>query len=190
MKHHNHRGSDVFWGEMAPCDHLLHIYEDDIELLKGVERFVTDGFKSNESVVIIATSAHLEALEKLLKPFDLSALRLAEQYISLDAEEFLNKFMVNGWPDDALFAQSILKVLKRARRNGRRARAFGEMVALLWAQGHNGATVRLEHLWQELCKKENFPLLCSYPKTGFTDEASASVQKICLAHSRMVPSFV
>ena len=27
------------------------------------------------------------------------------------------------------------------------SRAFGEMVALLWAKRHIGATVRLEHLW-------------------------------------------
>jgi len=30
-------------------------------------------------------------------------------------------------------------------------RAFDELVAVLWVRGDNGATVRLEYLWQELC---------------------------------------
>ena len=48
--------TEVFWGEIAPCDHLLQIYENDTEYLSALSRFVSDGFKKNESVVIIATA--------------------------------------------------------------------------------------------------------------------------------------
>ncbi len=61
---------------------------------------------------------------------------------------------------------------KKTRRDGRRVRAFGEMVAVLWDQGQNAATVRLEHLWHKLCPEEkDFSLFCTYPKAGFTDFA-------------------
>ena len=187
MSGHSENKADVFWGEIAPCDHLLQIYENDGDFLNGLHRFVGDGFRANESVIVIATASHLKGLENTLKSFDLSALRSLGQYIPLDAEETLSRFMVNGWPEDDLFENCVIQLLERARKNGRRARAFGEMVALLWAQGHNGATVRLEYLWQELCKKENFSLLCAYPKTGFTEDASRSIQKICSAHTKMCP---
>jgi hypothetical protein len=35
---------------------------------------------------------------------------------------------------------------QRGTRHGRKVRAFGEMVALMWARGECGATVMLEHL--------------------------------------------
>jgi D-alanyl-lipoteichoic acid acyltransferase DltB (MBOAT superfamily) len=45
-----------------------------------------------------------------------AAARSSDQFISLDAEETLAKFMVKGWPDDRLFAEVIRDILKRAGR--------------------------------------------------------------------------
>ncbi|MGI8602721.1 MAG: MEDS domain-containing protein [Verrucomicrobiales bacterium] len=109
-----------------------------------------------------------------------------DQYMPLDAEQVLSKFMVKGWPDDRLFSEVVTGLLKRARKGGRRVRAFGEMVAVLWAQGHNGATVRLEHLWHSLCRTEEFSLFCAYPRSGFTQNADESIREICATHSRVV----
>ena len=86
----------------------------------------------------------------------------------MDAQETLSKFMVKGLPDEELFTQVVTGLLERARNGGRRVRAFGEMVAVLWSQGHNGATVRLEHLWHKFCQTEAFSLFCAYPRSGFT----------------------
>ena len=65
-------------------------------------------------------------------------------------------------------------------------RAFGEMVALLWAKGQVGATIRLEHLWNKFCARHTFSLFCAYPQSGFTQDASESVVHICQAHSKMI----
>jgi len=177
----------MFWGEMAPCDHLVQIYNNDIEFLNGVARFVSDGFKKRESVIIIATAQHLKSLEGRLSFFDLKRLRADDQYIPLDAEETLATFMVDDWPDEELFKKSVTAILKRAGKKGRRVRAFGEMVAILWAQGKNGATISLEHLWNNLMKDHTFPLFCAYPKSGFTDNAVESIKQICSTHSKVVP---
>jgi hypothetical protein len=40
--------------------------------------------------------------------------------------------MVKDWPDEKLFASLVDYLIKRASKMGRRVRAFGEMVALLW----------------------------------------------------------
>jgi hypothetical protein len=94
--------------------------------------------------------------------------------------------MVNGWPDDARFKAVIGEILDRARQGGREVRAFGEMVALLWAEGYCAATVRLEHLWQRICEDESFSLFCAYPKTGFTEDPIDSITRVCAAHSKVL----
>jgi hypothetical protein len=178
---------NVFWGEIAPCDHFVQIYEENDILLDTLEGFVSGGIRAGEGVIVIATQSNRKALENRLqeKGLDLSATIQQEQYIALDAEETLSNFMVSGWPNDELFTEVVTNLILRARGNGRRVRAFGEMVALLWARGDTGATVRLEYLWQNLCQQEGFSLFCAYPKAGFTQDIEESINAICTTHSRV-----
>jgi hypothetical protein len=178
---------DVFWGELAAGEHCVHIYEDNEAFLDSLEGFAAGGIRQGDAIVLIATPGHLSALEARLtgNGFNVDAARARNQYIALDAEATLAKFMVAGWPDDALFAQVIGDVLKRAMRDHKKVRAFGEMVALMWARGECGATVRLEHLWSTLCHKESFSVFCAYPRTGFTQNPADSIAQVCAAHSKV-----
>lgn len=179
---------DVFWGEIAPCDHVLQIYENDKEFIDILESFVINGFRSGESVIVIATPEHLRALNQRLRDqeWDLFSLTLQDQYIPLSAEETLGQFMINGWPDENLFYHLLTNLLLRARNRDRRVRAFGEMVAVLWSQGYSGATVHLEYLWNRYCESEQFSLFCAYPKSGFTEDAKESLTHICSCHSKRI----
>jgi len=181
-------GTKVFWGEVAPCDHFVQIYEDEEAFLDTLEGFVSGGLKSGDSVILIATDAHLQVLEQRLRNegLDLETAQSQDQYIALVADKVLDWFMVNSWPDDDLFTKVISELLSRAQKNDRKVRAFGEMVAILWARGENAATVRLEYLWQNLCQREGFSLFCAYPKIGFTQNATESISQICAAHSKVV----
>lgn len=185
----NKCSTQVFWGEIAPCDHLLQIYESDDVILSSLSGFVSSGFVSGDSVIIIATGAHLNALNSLLtaQGFDVKALAATDQFIPLDAEETLAKFMVKEWPDETLFNRVVKEIVLRARgKNGRRVRAYGEMVAILWAHGHNGATVHLEHLWNKFCENEAFCLFCAYPQSGFSQGLNDSITHICSVHSKII----
>jgi hypothetical protein len=179
---------EVFWGEMAPCEHLVQIYEHSSALLDSLDGFVGDGLQAGDSTIVIATANHRDALEARLQArgIDVGAARSKDQYIPLDAAGTLSTFMVGRWPDDDLFNEAVTDLLARARRGGRRVRAFGEMVAVLWARGDQAATVRLEHLWQRLCEAEGFSLFCAYPKVGFTQDASDSISELCAEHSRVI----
>jgi len=180
--------SKVFWGEIAPCEHIAQFYADDGVLLDTLTGFVGGGLKAGETTIVIATADHLKALEQRLSNsgLDIAIARSNHQYIDMLAEEALDKFMVAHWPDDQLFNSFITDLITRARTNSRRVRAFGEMVAILWARGDTAATVRLEYLWQQLCQAQDFSLFCAYPKAGFTDDPSNSIAKICAAHSRVI----
>jgi hypothetical protein len=180
--------SNVFWGEIAPCEHIAQFYTHDGVLLDTLTGFVGGGLRTGESTIVIATEDHLKALEQRLSDsgLDMAVARSNQQYIAMRAEEALAKFMSNRWPDDKLFNNFVTGLLTLARMNGRRVRAFGEMVAILWARGDTAATVRLEFLWQQLCRTQDFSLFCAYPKAGFTDDPSNSLAKICAEHSRVI----
>lgn len=183
-------GFHVFWGEIAPCDHLLQIYATDEVFLEALEVFVCGGIRAGEAVIVIATAAHLGALNDRIIAcgVDVDAARSQDQYIPLDAEATVSKILVGGMPDEELFKQLIKGLIARAGRNSRRVRVFGEMVAILWAEGLNGATVRLEHLWHEFCQQEGSSVFCAYPRIGFTQNFDASIKDICAAHNRVVPA--
>ncbi|HTT19723.1 MAG TPA: MEDS domain-containing protein [Candidatus Sulfotelmatobacter sp.] len=180
--------SNVFWGEIAPCEHIAQFYADDGVLLDSLTGFIGGGLKADEATIVIATADHLRILEQRLcdSGIDVAAARSRHQYIDMLANEALLKFMVNGWPDDQLFNNFVTETISLARKHNQRVRAFGEMVAILWARGDSAATVRLEFLWQQLCRAQDFSLFCAYPKAGLTDDPSNSLAKICAAHSRIV----
>lgn len=191
-------GGPVFWGEISPCEHLVQIYNDDSAFMDALEGFVTGGLRAGDGLILIGTPEHLAALAHRLDSHgvDVADAIARDQYIALDAEETLAKFMGTlgsmQWPDQTRFEKVVDELLARAstgpdgRPGGRRVRAFGEMVALLWKQGHTGATVRLENLWHEFCQKKAFCLFCAYPRAFFTQNAEESMQQICDAHSKVV----
>jgi hypothetical protein len=145
--------ANAFWAEMSACEHFVQIYESEEVFLDILASFVSKALKEDHTAVVIATPAHRQELnERLMESgHDLTALRLQDQLISLDAQEMIKKFMTNGWVDDELFFQLVSDILARATKTGRKVRAFGEMVTVMWSKGFYGATVRLEHLWHRLC---------------------------------------
>lgn len=182
------RAPPAFWGEIAPCDHFVQIYETDAVFLDTLEGFIGGALVGEDAAIVIATKPHLDALNARLRErgVDLAAAIASDQYIPLEADHTLSLFMVDHWPDDDRFQAVVKELLARAQRGGRRVRAFGEMVAVLWARGDAAATVRLEHLWRHLCDDRQFSLFCAYPKAGFTKDATASIQEVCDAHTRVI----
>lgn len=181
----------VFWGEMAPCEHVVQIYGDDSVFLDGLEGFIGGALRARESAIVIATAGHLHGLERRMRDRGIDVERTREEgrFIACLAEETMEQFMVKGWPDEALFQETVNKLILKARGDsGRKVRAFGEMVAIMWARGEFAATIELEQLWSKLCKAEQFPLFCAYPRNGFTRNATESIVDICKAHSRVIPA--
>jgi hypothetical protein len=178
---------DMFWGEVSPSEHLVQFYTDESLFIVTLGKFVEDGLRNDEAVVVIATAAHISSLEARLvvQGVDVAGFRASGAYIPLDAASTLAAFMRDGWPNEDLFHAVIEGVLADARGPHRRARAFGEMVALLWAQGHHGATVRLEYLWNELCKRDGVSVFCAYPKIGLTRDLEESLQEVCELHTQV-----
>ena len=182
----------AYWRDLGTCEHAVQIYGDETTFLDALEGFVSSGLRNRESVILISTAPHLHELEKRLRGnwLDIDRARWEERYVAVLATEVLAKFMVDGEPDEVRFNEAIESLLERARGNKRRkVRAFGEMVAILWAEGNSGAALKLESLWSKLQSMEDFPLFCAYPRVGFAQDAAASIQQVCAQHSRVVPGY-
>ena len=110
---------------------------------------------------------------------DVERARAENRYIPRLAEEVLASFMVKDWPDDQLFVAAAEELITLARgTQGRKVRAFGEMVAILWSRGNHAATIHLELLWTKVCAAEKFPLFCAYPRDTFSRNATESIVEI------------
>jgi hypothetical protein len=179
--------ADAFWGEIAPCDHVIQIYENDQKFIQVLSQFVHGGLTAGDGVIVIATPQHLEAVRsKLAKSGINTDDYLNTQYFPMVAQETLQRFLVDGLPDEKLFNEIISGLIAKVRGNRRRVRAFGEMVAVLWKEGNRKATVKLEQLWNKFCENELFCLFCAYPESGFDYDINTSLNHICSAHSKIV----
>jgi hypothetical protein len=171
-------------------EHLVQFYERDDYLIQSIGAYVAQGFIEGKAAVVIATRAHREALEQrlMLAGVDVLEYRSAGLYFTYDAEEMLSRFMVNGSPDPRRFRAVLGSLIAGATECGSGIRAFGEMVALLWARGQKDAAIELEILWNELAEQYSFALLCAYPIGGFTEaEKMRELRHICRAHHCVIP---
>src|SRR2546430_8065398 len=147
------------WGDLGTSDHVVLVYEAEAHLVDTVSRFAGTGLAAGEAAIVIATPPHREQLDARLRAHgvDLATACAQGQYVALDAAETLAQCMVDGWPDAQRFADVVGDIIARAGSQYPRVRAFGEMVALLWAAGRAAAALRLEALWHDLTKTYAFP---------------------------------
>jgi hypothetical protein len=187
-KHWTRLATHDFWGAIVPSDHVVQIYDDDQNFLSLLEGFVTGGFDANDCVIVIATEEHLHALEDRLrfKGHRVFELKLRDQYIPLNAKDTLDEFMINNWPDEVLFTHFMNREIALGSSRHRKVRVFGELVALLWAHGNVGASVKMEHMWNKMCKDEMLSLFCAYPKRNFDQRVLESILTICGSQSKMI----
>lgn len=179
------------WSAMSDTDHFVQFYETDGFLLNSLSGFIGSAIKSHDAAIVIATESHRAGLDELLlaNGLDLTVAKTTGQYLSLDAADTLSRFMVDGAPEPTSFKEVLGGIIASVTDGRARVRAFGEMVALLWAEGNYAGAIRLEELWNELQSAHSFSLLCAYPMNGFAGEKFVdSHGDVCTAHSRVIPT--
>lgn len=174
---------NVFWAEMAACEHCVQIYDDDAAFLDALEGYVASALGLDEAVIIIATGSHTELLTNRLQvsgidmPGAIATISLSP---SMPHARSRHSCATAG-PMKRCFCPWCVPC-SRARAYHVRVRASVKW-SLLWANGEREATIRLEHLWARLCKSDEFDLFCAYPRAGFTQDAEQSMMDVRLAHS-------
>ena len=146
------------WHDHDSHGHVVQFYTEDAALLGAISRFIGTALGAGDAAVVIATRAHRDGLFLQLQErgFDVSGAVRQGRLIAVDAAETLSRFMRDGWPDPACFASVVGGFFDQIRAvtgtDRPRVAAFGEMVALLWAEGNSEAAIRLEELWNDLAR--------------------------------------
>ena len=180
------------WAEMGDTEHFVQFYEADGFLLNSLSGFIGKAIKSGDGAVVVATEAHRNGLDELLKAngLDVTGAIARGRYVTLDAAETLAQILDDdGLPDRERFNQVMGGVIASVTDGRSGTRAFGEMVGLVWAEGNYAAAIRLEELWNELQKVHSFSLFCAYPIHEFGGEKFIEPHSsVCSAHSRVIPA--
>jgi signal transduction histidine kinase len=172
-------------------EHFVQFYETNAFLLDSLRDFIGLGLVSGDACVVVATDGLRAELDERLEAsgLDKFASLASGQYFALNAAETLEKFMVDGSPDPRRFSEVIGGIITQAAQDNRRVRIFGEMVAILWADGNRDAAIRLEELWNGLQETHPFQLFCAYPMNIIGGSTSAvHFGHVCTTHSRVIPA--
>ena len=184
----NWQDPHIDWAKLN-SGHLMHVYENEGFFIQTVGVFLSTALRRNEAAILIATQEHRKNLETWFTADGLNVeeAKASGQFVCLDAQETLDQFMVDGAPDKARFFGVIGPIIEKADADWTKVRAFGEMVAVLWAEGNREGAIALEELWNQLGKIYSFTLLCAYPKMGFGSPCEAhAFSRACLAHSTII----
>jgi len=175
-------------------EHSVQFYSDEAVFATDLCKFLGSVLSSGSSAIVIGTKGHNDAILRQLRTAELNlteAIRCG-RYQQLDACEMLSRFFVDGKLDQKLFSETMDGVISRAssasRDSKRKVVAFGEMVALLWAEGKTEEAIGLEKLWNQLSRRQSFELRCAYPIHGFCWEKDEDAfSRVCAEHSVVLP---
>jgi PAS domain S-box-containing protein len=180
-------------GTLSQGDHVAYFYQHSDSLLEALSSFIGCALAAGNAALVVATSAHREGLRQRLtaRGLDIPEATDEGRYLELDAAELLSKIMVEGMPDsvsfEAIVGGAIVGTKIRAKAARPEIAVFGEMVALLWADGKPEAAIQLERLWNELATKLAFSLRCAYPVAHFSgEENSQPLVRVCAEHSAVI----
>jgi len=172
----------------SPHLHAVRFYEDSESLCRLVGEFIAAGFDADEPAIVVATPMHIEVIDGCLRKrgLDVDALKRMGDYTTIDARDTLATFMVGSVPNANAFHHQMTSLLQQVLRSRETTtlRIYGEMVDVLWKDGHETAAIRVETLWNELANMHAFKLLCGYSIGNFYK--GAAVEAIKQQHSHVV----
>jgi anti-sigma regulatory factor (Ser/Thr protein kinase) len=170
----------------APHDHVVQFYGDDGELADGVVPYLAEAVEAGGVAVVIATPAHRAAFAAGLSARGVD-VRPGGSVVLLDAGEAMDALLVDGRVAAHRFDKLIAELIHDAAAGGRIVRAYGEIVAEMWAAGQVTAALELEELWNGLGREVAFSLYCAYPVTMMeAGDDVVSVHEVCRQHSAVL----
>ena len=185
------------WAELltgaGPGEHVVQLYgEDDQLLARNASRYLAEGLRRGDGLVVIATPEHIRAIARHLVEED--AARVLEAASSgrlryMEAEPTLAELLAAGELEESRFRKVVGGAIAevRERSTSGAARAFGEMVGLLWNQERYGDAERLERLWNAVLAEYGCSLFCAYRIDLFEPGSDAAeLHSIIGSHHRIL----
>jgi CheY-like chemotaxis protein len=174
----------------TPFVHAVYFYPDAQSLAGTVARFIEQGIAADQPALIIARPLHRAAILDQLADIGIDSRSRIERgnLVMLDANDVVSRLMVDDMLSVQCFQDEVLPVLdmmvRRVRHAG--ARAYGEMVDLLWSSGKEAAALSVEDHWNQLDIARRFSVLCGYSRNAV--DKAVGFRKICDRHNYVLPA--
>lgn len=180
--------ADVFWGDIARYDHVVQVYQSDEILLETLAGYVQNAIDSNENAMVVATDAHLNALESRIERngFHIDKMITDGQFIPLDVEEVIAEFMIDGEAEDSRIAEALSSLFTKAVANKKVFRLCGEIAPTLLARGYREIATRVEKMADILNHNNPAGIFCIYSKKTLGDDTVTFDQLVCDQHSKII----
>jgi len=168
-----------------PSGHAVHFYDDEAALIAQLAAYVGAGLADGEICLVVASAAHLRGMHHSLALSRLSGPRGQGRLVALDADQALDGFMRESWPDPELFDVTVGRLVRDCLDEGLPVRGFAEMVGMLHARDQLAAAIQLEKLWETLHAEVAFPVLCAYPALGSEQEQADVRERVQARHTHL-----
>jgi len=172
--------------------HRVQFYHGEDFLLSEVTEHLASSLVGDGVALAFVTREHRQQIQERLERAGVSAEAIEKRCLLVEASEGLSKFMRNGMPDQQLFSSTVESLLRPGKMSGlpqADIAAFGEMVAVLWAEGKREAAIQLEQLWTDFTDSHAVSVLCAYPLSYFSRaEDQEFFARVCAHHSSVVPA--
>ena len=176
----------------APSEHIVQLYQDDDFLNRAVCRFAGAAIANGEGIILVPTHTHWNVIRPRLEAegVDVDAARNRGQLTVVDADEFLPRFLRDNMPDSPIFLGLAADVIGEAHAAGRyqKVRWWGEMVDVLWERGDVAASMQLEDLFDQLAKRHDIAIFCSFLMDNFDGDVHLQMlPRLGTNHSHLIP---
>lgn len=133
------------------------------------------------AALMIATSEHRRAVKDHLRELGHDVPHgTFGMWMEADAQDMIGRMVVDGVLDEHRFATEILPILPADLPGP--VHVYGDMVAMLWAEGHIDAALRLEEAWNDIALLRPFVLLCGFPGVAVTQDNVDALATLCALH--------
>ncbi|SEF61348.1 MEDS domain-containing protein [Nitrosomonas ureae] len=171
-------------------NHIVKVCRDQVVKVNSVAQYITKGLSGGEAVAIIARPSLRKALMDFLvtQGFDVQSFKDQGQIKFLDAEFLLSSLWIDDGIDAEAFEKFVSDPLGIMKLKYDKIRIFGEMVDLLWQKGAYDEAIQLENRWNDLFKKIEFSLFCTYSFSHIDPSAyDEALERICRCYTHHIP---
>jgi hypothetical protein len=146
-------------------------------------RHLIAGLRRGETAVVVATAAHLRAIEaRMAVTQELAAARAEGRFVVLDAVEALDRVLVRSRLSPRAVERLVGDLVREAPTASPALCLYGETGALAWNVGRPDTTILLERHWSDVSQHLPLRALCGYP-AALASENGSALRDICDLHT-------
>jgi hypothetical protein len=175
--------------ELPQPYHSMQIYRDESTLARIVSRLVVQALQLRQPALIMAVPSCNEKIIAGLAAEGVAVekLRTSGDVQIADAQQILDRLLVNGMPDAQAFKSVVGGLLARLCQ-GREPcfpLIYTDMAGLLIGDDNTAAAIAMELLWNRLARHHQFSLTCGYTAAALSERVPSleELQAICAHHN-------